>query len=103
MTYYVPGLGEKDQDKTIRSLMQVHENTATNTTNITANTTQYDSPRGYAVRLQGISTVPSGAFLEVGAFCNLSGGTINNARFGRYCSLASGVVGVSVATRVAAS
>lgn len=39
MTYYVPGLGEKDQDKTIRSLMQVHENTATNTTNITANTT----------------------------------------------------------------
>lgn len=39
-----------------------------------------------------ISTVPSGAFLEVGAFCNLSGGTINNARFGRYCSLASGVV-----------
>ena len=39
-----------------------------------------------------ISTVPTGAFLEVGAFCNLSGGTINNARFGRYCSLASGVV-----------
>jgi len=39
-----------------------------------------------------ISTVPTGAFLEVGAFCNLSGGTVNNARFGRYCSLASGVV-----------
>ncbi len=38
-----------------------------------------------------ISTVPTGAFLDVGAFCNLSGGTINNARFGRYCSLASGV------------
>ena len=36
MTYYVPGLGEKDADKTIRSLMQAHENTATNTTNITA-------------------------------------------------------------------
>jgi len=39
-----------------------------------------------------ISTVPTGAFLEVGAFCNLSGGTVNNARFGRYCSLAGGVV-----------
>ena len=38
-----------------------------------------------------ISTVPHGAFLDVGAFCNLSGGTINNARFGRYCSVASGV------------
>ena len=39
-----------------------------------------------------IATVPPGAFLEVGAFCNLSGGSVNNARFGRYCSLASGVV-----------
>lgn len=39
-----------------------------------------------------ISTVPAGAFLEVGAFCNLSGGTINNARFGRYCSVAGGIV-----------
>ncbi|WP_290739052.1 CatB-related O-acetyltransferase [Amaricoccus sp.] len=38
-----------------------------------------------------ISTVPHGAFIDVGAFCNLSGGTINNARFGRYCSVASGV------------
>jgi len=38
-----------------------------------------------------ISTVPHGAFLDIGAFCNLSGGTINNARFGRYCSVASGV------------
>jgi hypothetical protein len=36
MTYYVPGLGEKDTDKTIRSLMQVHEKTATNTTDIAA-------------------------------------------------------------------
>jgi hypothetical protein len=32
--YYVPGLGEKDPDKVIRSLMQVHENTATNTSDI---------------------------------------------------------------------
>lgn len=38
-----------------------------------------------------ISTVPHGAFIDVGAFCNLSGGTINNARFARYCSVASGV------------
>lgn len=29
MTYYVPGLGEKDQSKTIRSLMQAHEKIAT--------------------------------------------------------------------------
>ena len=36
MSYYVPGLGEKDPDKTIRSLMQVHEKTATNTTDIAA-------------------------------------------------------------------
>lgn len=39
-----------------------------------------------------ISTVAPGAFLDVGAFCNLSGGAINNVRFGRYCSVASGVV-----------
>ncbi|MER2510103.1 MAG: CatB-related O-acetyltransferase [Amaricoccus sp.] len=39
-----------------------------------------------------LSTVTSGAFLDIGAFCNLSGGTINNVRFGRYCSVASGVV-----------
>lgn len=39
-----------------------------------------------------ISTVAAGAFIDVGAFCNLSGGTINNARFGRYCSVATGVV-----------
>lgn len=39
-----------------------------------------------------IATVPPGAFLDVGAFCNLSGGTVNNTRFGRYCSMASGVV-----------
>ncbi|WP_424931437.1 CatB-related O-acetyltransferase [Amaricoccus macauensis] len=39
-----------------------------------------------------LSTVTPGAFLEVGAFCNLSGGTLNNVRVGRYCSIASGVV-----------
>lgn len=39
-----------------------------------------------------LSVVTPGAFLDVGAFCNLSGGTINNVRFGRYCSVASGVI-----------
>lgn len=39
-----------------------------------------------------LSTVTSGAFIDIGAFCNLSGGTINNVRFGRYCSVAGGVV-----------
>lgn len=39
-----------------------------------------------------ISTVAYGGFIDVGAFCNLSGGAINNVRFGRYCSVASGVV-----------
>ena len=39
-----------------------------------------------------ISTVAYGGFIDVGAFCNLSGGSINNVRFGRYCSVASGVV-----------
>lgn len=38
MTYYVPGLGEKDPDKVIRSLMQAHEKTATNTDDIATNT-----------------------------------------------------------------
>lgn len=39
-----------------------------------------------------LSTVAPGAFIDVGAFCNLSGGAINNVRFGRYCSVAAGVV-----------
>lgn len=39
-----------------------------------------------------IASVAHGAFVDIGAFCNLSGGTINNVRFGRYCSIASGVV-----------
>ncbi len=38
------------------------------------------------------STVTSGAHLTVGAFCNLSGGTLNNVEIGRYCSIANGVV-----------
>ena len=36
MTYYVPGLGEKDPDKVIRALMQAQEKTATNETDIAA-------------------------------------------------------------------
>lgn len=39
-----------------------------------------------------ICSVSPGAFIDIGAFCNLSGGTVNNVRFGRYCSIASGVV-----------
>jgi acetyltransferase-like isoleucine patch superfamily enzyme len=39
-----------------------------------------------------VAATATGAFIDVGAFCNLSGGTINNARIGRYCSIASGVV-----------
>lgn len=39
-----------------------------------------------------IATIAQGARLEVGAFCNLSGGTLNNVRFGRYGSVAADVV-----------
>ncbi len=39
-----------------------------------------------------IAAVAPGAFLDVAAFCNLSGGTLNNLRVGRYCSIATGVV-----------
>ncbi len=39
-----------------------------------------------------LSRVAPGALLEVGSFCNLSGGTINNVRVGRYCSIAADVV-----------
>jgi len=39
-----------------------------------------------------ISVVAPGAFIDIGAFCNLSGGSINNVRVGRYCSIAAGVV-----------
>lgn len=38
MSYYVPGTEEKDTSKIVRSLMQAHEFTATNTTNIASNT-----------------------------------------------------------------
>lgn len=37
------------------------------------------------------SKVPTGARLDIGAFCNLSGGSINHLVAGRYCSVASGV------------
>lgn len=36
--YYVPGLGEKDPDKIIRSLMQAHENSASDADDIATNT-----------------------------------------------------------------
>jgi acetyltransferase-like isoleucine patch superfamily enzyme len=38
------------------------------------------------------STVAAGALIDVGAFCNLSGGQINNVVVGRYGSIADGVV-----------
>lgn len=39
-----------------------------------------------------MAKVTQGAFLEVGAFSNLSGGSLNNIRVGRYCSIAHGAV-----------
>lgn len=39
-----------------------------------------------------LAAVTPGAFIDIGAFCNLSGGTLNNVRFGRYGSVAAGVV-----------
>lgn len=38
-----------------------------------------------------VSPVPGDAFLDVGAFCSLGGASLNNARLGRYCSIANGV------------
>lgn len=38
-----------------------------------------------------VSPVPPDAFLDVGAFCSLGGASLNNARIGRYSSMASGV------------
>ena len=37
------------------------------------------------------SAVPPEAFLDIGAFCSLGGASLNNARVGRYGSVASGV------------
>ncbi|RHZ91729.1 antibiotic acetyltransferase [Cereibacter sphaeroides] len=39
-----------------------------------------------------IGTVVSGAELQVGAFCSLSGGTLNNVHIGRYSSIAAGTI-----------
>ncbi|MGP3698421.1 CatB-related O-acetyltransferase [Rhodobacter sp. NSM] len=39
-----------------------------------------------------IATVTTGAEIHVGAFCSLSGGTLNNVRIGRYTSIAAGTV-----------
>lgn len=39
-----------------------------------------------------MATVTPGAELRVGAFCSLSGGTLNNVHIGRYCSIAAGTV-----------
>lgn len=39
-----------------------------------------------------IATIVSGAELRVGAFCSLSGGTLNNVHIGRYSSIAAGTI-----------
>lgn len=39
-----------------------------------------------------LANITPGAYLDIGAFSNLSGGTLNNLRTGRYCSIASGVI-----------
>lgn len=48
-----------------------------------------------ASRVEGPTSIQAaispGATLDVGAFCNLSGGRLNNLRTGRYCSIADGV------------
>ncbi|MCU0908306.1 MAG: CatB-related O-acetyltransferase [Rhodobacteraceae bacterium] len=49
-----------------------------------------------ASRIEGPTSIQSavagGALIDVGAFCNLSGGQINNVVVGRYVSIADGVV-----------
>lgn len=57
-----------------------------------AATKRIDATSRFEAPTSILSVVAHGAYLDVGAFCNLSGGAINNARIGRYCSLASGVV-----------
>lgn len=48
-----------------------------------------------ASRLEGPTSIQAAiatcATLDIGAFCNLSGGKLNNLRAGRYCSIADGV------------
>lgn len=39
-----------------------------------------------------IATIVPGADLRVGAFCSLSGGTLNNVHIGRYSSIAAGTI-----------
>jgi hypothetical protein len=66
VTYYVPGLGEKDTDKIIRSLMQAHEKTATNEDDIAA--------------LQStVSGLPNGTVTSVGSGAGLTGGPITSS------------------------
>lgn len=66
MSYYVPGLGEKDADKTIRSLMQAHEKTATNEADIAALTAT-------------VAGLPNGTVTSVGSGTGLTGGPITGA------------------------
>lgn len=66
MTYYVPGLGEKDTDKIIRSLMQAHEKTATNEDDIAAIEAAIAGP-------------PWGTVTSVGSGYGLTGGPITTS------------------------
>lgn len=66
MTYYVPGLGEKDPDKIIRSLMQAHEKTAANTTDITTNTAAIAALTSVVATKGTVTSVGSGAGLTGG-------------------------------------
>lgn len=66
--YYVPGLGEKDTDKIIRSLMQAHENSAMDADNIAALTgSKITSSLGADVLLNNIATYFDGPSVAQGS------------------------------------
>lgn len=73
MTYYVPGLGEKDTDKAIRSLMQAHEKVAANEAAIATNTADI------AAIEAAIAGPPWGTVTSVGSGVGLTGGPITSS------------------------
>lgn len=82
MTYYVPGLGEKDTDKTIRSLMQAHEKTAANETDIATNTADIATNAADIAALQAAIAGPpwgTGTVTSVGSGAGLTGGPITGS------------------------
>lgn len=70
--YYVPGLGEKDPDKLIRSLMQAHQNSATDAEDIATNAADI------AAIQAAIAGPPwgTGTVTSVGSGAGLTGGPI---------------------------